>query len=105
MSALKMAATTLWTQLQQALLQDGLITSHIVTTGPATAKVIVDVCNALEPAWLNMGIKPAEEGKWVLARDEGNNYCALRYYPKTARWMDHSGRTYTDEAFVQWRHL
>lgn len=105
MNDLKEKASNLWTKLLQALRDDGLIANCVLQSGPATTSVIVELVQLTDPSWLRVEMKPAED-KWVIARtSEHDRFVAVTFFPKTGRWMDANGRTYTDNAFVEWRFV
>lgn len=108
MSALKMMATQLWTELLQGLRQDGLIAACVEQSGPATTKVIVDTCNTLMQAqesatWLRMTMKPTP-GREVVACDDNGGFHILTYSEEQGSWM--RGKTKVRAAkYAGWRFV
>ncbi len=80
---LKEKATDLWTQLLQALREDGLIAMCVTQSGPKTTSVIVNTAAATMAAapqpWVPMHMQP-KPGREVVARHRSSgNHHVLRY--------------------------
>lgn len=81
MSALKLMATMLWTQLLEGLRSDGLIASCVLQSGPATTRVILDMCEA---PWINADTPPTPS-RHVAAIDELGNLIGV-YWSEDVGW-------------------
>lgn len=104
MSAEKLMATTLWTQLVNAMRQDEMIAHCIVQAGPATAAVIMDTVRQVQQAqypWLSADIKPQAE-KQVLGIDIDGHVHLLRWNGGCS-WFDSAGEWHGD--IVKWRYF
>ena len=57
MSAVRLAAVVMWTELVNAMRADGLIAREVTSTGPATA--------ALCMSWARDTLQPGQDGRWI----------------------------------------
>lgn len=86
MSAERLAATVLWTELVNALVADGIIPKPIQQSGPATTAVILSLAQReMRGPWIPMHITP-EPGKDVVALDAIGRLCVISYV-KDGRWI------------------
>ena len=106
MSALRMAATTLWTQLIDAMRADGIIAQCITQSGPATNAVITDAATkALHGPWLSMGIVPAAPNRQVVAVSESGGLFVVWYDHVEQEWVHSSDGSIVGDAIVAYTFI
>lgn len=94
MSAVKMQAVTLWTQLVNAMRQDEMIAHAIVQSGPATTAVLMEAAALMlgpaarnsEYPWLSCDIHP-ESGRHVLCQLPDESYTVGWWDVNASAWM------------------
>ena len=103
MNALKAMATTLWTQLLEAMQTDGLIARCITQSGPATTKVVVDACAAVmvvQQPWIGMHIKPVPSCLVVAIRRDTRELRVLYVDSVSKEWTDDHAKIVNVDDYV-----
>lgn len=108
MSALKEAATIMWTKLVEAMRADGIIAHRIEQSGPATTSVIVDACQAVlgreyDGTWLPMTIHP-DIGREVVAATIDGKLVAPLTINKYGTWY-HNGKRVAVRFYSKWTYV
>lgn len=103
MSAARLRATTLWTQLVIAMRADGILPEQITQTGPATAAVIIEATTP-DLVWLAPNIHP-KDNKRVLAVDLDGDITVVIWLG--GRWWreDDTGHCGVPINIARWTHI
>jgi hypothetical protein len=110
MSAIRLGATALWTELLIAMREDGIIAKCIEQSGPATTAVIVQAVQAVlegrrSSTWMPMHILP-QSRKQVVGVTKFNILHILVYMADEKAWYYSSSGASADPAlFVGYKFM
>ena len=98
MTGIKEAATTIWTQISQAMKNDRMLADCVVTSGPETTAVLVQLaeqCMRPHAPWLNANILPAVGVEVITANSDGDLQIGYYSHGQVA-WIDRFGSIIRD---------
>lgn len=102
MSALKEAATQLWSKLLTAMTSDGMFApTHVIrTSGPATTAVIVEIAQHIAQPWIGMHIKPTPGREVVAIKRDNSSLEVLCVDDESMLWIDAFANTVDATAYA-----